>query len=408
MLYAPDIKCEEKMIKRQEGFTLVELLITMVIFVFTIAAASSIFVPLLTQFKQQSKIAETQIEGLVGLETLRRDIEQAGFGLPWVIPTSVTIATYSEASSGTTSPLPAPDLYNDAPEPPRAIFSGNNITGLRGSDYLVIKATSIANNDAAMRWTYVVATGSGNRIIQAWDPPRENMINNYRVIALIPTRGENSQRILVTDAADNTKYSIQFSDPFPAAFSPITLNDLYLVYGVDPDTNLRMPFNRADYYIRRVATSTPARCAKGALPADNTGVLVKSLINQADGVRGAGTPLLDCVADMQVLFRLDRDGDGTAEEETDVLTKVVGAATADLTAQEIRQQLKEVRVYILTHEGQKDTTFTYCVNPPSCSGTTIAVGEFGLEHNYNMTLITDWQHYRWKVYRIVVKPNNLG
>ena len=388
------------MIKRQEGFTLVELLITMVIFVFTIAAATNIFVPLLTQFKQQSKIAETQIEGLVGPETLRRDIEQAGFGLPWVIPTSVTIATYLEASSGTTSPLPAPDLYNDAPDPPRAIVSGNNIAGLRGSDYLVIKATSIANNDAAMRWTYVVATGSGNRIIKAWDPPRENMINNYRVIALIPTRGENSQRILITDAADNTKYSIQFSDPFPAAFSPITLNDLYLVYGVDPDTNLRMPFNRADYYIRRVAASTPARCAKGALPANNTGVLVKSLINHADGGRGAGTPLLDCVADMQIIYRLDTDGSGDIDSDTDDLNA--------LTAQQIREQLKEVRVYILAHEGQKDTTFSYCVNPPSCNITTIAVGEFGLENNYNLALIADWQRYRWKIYRIVVKPNNLG
>lgn len=391
------------MIKRQEGFTLVELLITMVIFVFTIAAASNIFVSLLTQFKQQSKIAETQIEGLVGLETLRRDIEQAGFGLPWVVPTSVTTATYLEAAASATAPSPV--LYNDAPDPPRAIFSGNNIAGLRGSDYLVIKATSIANNDAAMRWTYVVATGSGNRIIQAWDPPRENMINNYRAIALIPTRGENNQRILVTDVTDNTKYSIGFSDPFPAVFSPITLNDLYLVYGVDPDTDLRMPFNRADYYIRRVAASTPARCAKGVAATNNTGVLVKSLINQADGVRGAGVPLLDCVADMQVFFRLDRNGDGTAEEDTDVLTSATGTA---LTAQQIRQQLKEVIVYILAHEGQKDTTFTYLCTPPACNANKIAVGEPGLENNYDMTLITEWQHYRWKIYRIVVKPNNLG
>lgn len=384
------------MIKRQEGFTLVELLITMVIFVITIAAASNIFVPLLTQFKQQSKIAETQIEGLVGLETLRRDTEQAGFGLPWGIPASVTTATYSEASSGTTSPLPAPNLYNDAPDPPRAIVSGNN--SVTGSDYLVIKATSIANNDAAMRWTYVVATGGGNRILQSWDPPRENMFNNYRVIALIPTRGENNQRILVTSATNSQNYFTSFSDPFPEAFSPTIPNDLYLIYGVDPDTNLRMPFNRADYYIRRVAATTPARCARGVAATNNTGVLVKSLINQADGFRGAGNPLLDCVADMQVIFRLDRDGDGTTEEETDVLNDATGTA---LTAQEIRQQLKEVRVYILAHEGQKDWNYTYPNN-------TIAVGEFGLENNYNLTLIADWTHYRWKIYRIVVKPNNLG
>ncbi len=38
------------MIKKDSGFTLVELLITMAIFVLTIAAVSGIFVPLLTQF----------------------------------------------------------------------------------------------------------------------------------------------------------------------------------------------------------------------------------------------------------------------------------------------------------------------------------------------------------------------
>ena len=68
------------MINRQDGFTMTELLITMTIFVFAIAAISNIFVPLLTQFKQQSRLAETQIEGAVGLDILRRDLEQAGFG----------------------------------------------------------------------------------------------------------------------------------------------------------------------------------------------------------------------------------------------------------------------------------------------------------------------------------------
>ncbi len=87
---------EKRMIRREAGFTLIELLITMVIFILVIAAGSQIFTGLLTQFKQQSKIAETNIEGIVGLEILRQDIEHAGYGLPWVIPTGVT---YSEASS---------------------------------------------------------------------------------------------------------------------------------------------------------------------------------------------------------------------------------------------------------------------------------------------------------------------
>lgn len=381
------------MIKRQAGFTMVELLITMALFVFTIAAASSIFVPLLTQFKQQSKLAETQIEGIVGLDILRRDLEQAGFGLPWVMPAGVT---YQEGSGSTTAPIPAPNnaLINDATtDLPRAIASINNFAGLGGSDYLVIKATSVATNDAAMKWTNVVgAAGGGSGTVKAWGSPTEDLIDGDKVIALIPTRGVTNQRILVSSGAG---FSITFAQPsFPSAFSPTSEGDVYLVYGVDSDTALRMPFNRADYYIRSVSgTTIPPRCAPG------TGILMKSVINQADGNRGPGMPLLDCVADMQVIYRIDTDNNGDIDNETDVLDDLTGTA---LTAQQIREQVKEVRVYILAHEGQRDVNYTY----PS---STITVGEFALGRTFDFAAsgITNWQNYRWKVYTIVVKPNNL-
>ena len=54
--------------KPEAGFTMVELMVTMVVFVLAISAASQIFTKLLTQFKQQSKVAETNIEGIVGLD----------------------------------------------------------------------------------------------------------------------------------------------------------------------------------------------------------------------------------------------------------------------------------------------------------------------------------------------------
>ena len=76
-------KSEVSSQKSVAGFTMVELMVTMVVFVLAISAASQIFTKLLTQFKQQSKIAETNIEGIVGLDLLRQDIKHAGLGLPW-------------------------------------------------------------------------------------------------------------------------------------------------------------------------------------------------------------------------------------------------------------------------------------------------------------------------------------
>lgn len=383
-----------KLIRAKAGFTMAELLVTMAIFMFAIVAMSNVFVPLLTQFKQQTKIAETQIEGIVGLDILRRDLEQAGFGLPRIIPDVVTFDEGSDTPVGSI-PLANNAAIDDATSnPPRAIAAINNVAGLGGSDFLVIKATSIAASDAAMKWTHVIGVSGATGTVNVWDNVADNLEPNDLVIVLTPSSGGSHMEL----KNNGNVFHVSFPDNpanFPPAFSP-TLNDVYLIYGVTSSatglTSLRMPFNRADYYIEREAsTLIPPRCAAG------TGILMKSLISHANGNRVSGMPLLDCVADMQVIFRLDTDDDGTIDATTDVLNDASGSA---LTAQEIREQLKEVRVYVLAHEGQKDVNYTYPSN-------SITVGEFGLGRTYSLTPITDWQRYRWKVYTIVVKPNNL-
>src|SRR3990172_3515844 len=161
------------MIRREDGFSLTELMITMVVFVLVIAAASQIFTGLLTQFKQQSKIAETNIEGVVGLDILRRDIEHAGYGLPWdlngasyreignVAATSWTDRNFSDGPPTNLARAGAPPTYPadvaGASNPPAAFRSGDNPTpsGVRLPDVLVIKATTIAPNDASQKWTYI-------------------------------------------------------------------------------------------------------------------------------------------------------------------------------------------------------------------------------------------------------------
>lgn len=382
------------MIKREDGFTLLELMITMITFVIVIASVSSIFLALLNQFKQQSKIAETSLEGLTGLEILRQDLEQTGYGLP----RNVTGIADADGDGNLWDELPnyleatgAASAYNDAPQnAPRAIFSGNNI-GLNNSDYLVIKSTYVARNDASKKWTTLRTVGT-----RTWVPDRENVNknddgtsnNNVRVITLAPGSTDANSQSLVSGAA---AFYTTFASVTAAPWQPTDPNETRLVYGVDPNTNLRMPFNRADYFISNA--NVPLRCAPGS------GVLVKAVVSHDDGDFDSdedGTddfmPLLDCVADMQVIFRRDTDGDGSIDNATDDISV--------LTAQQIRDQVKEARVYILGHEGQRDPNYTYPNN-------SITVGEFGLGNNFDLTGIANYQNYRWKVYTIVVNPNNL-
>ena len=363
--------------RRDTGFTLMELLLTMVILGFVLAGITQTFTGILTQFKQQSKIAETSIEGIVGLELLRQDLENAGFGLYW----RSGAITYQEASAAT--------AYNDSPsDPPRAYGVGSG-AGWNGSDELIIKATNAAMNGTAQKWSYIDSANTP----KVWIPPQsaagssEDLKSSDRVIVTLAGTSDSNRRTLVTASTGTSVWRTTFG----ATADFVPSSGYNFVYGVDHDTDLRMPFNRADYYIvdPANATSRPQRCAP------NASVLQKTVISQADGVRRNPMPLLDCVAGMQIVFRLDRDGDGTIESNTDVLTDNVSGAA--LTAEQIRNQVKEVRVYILAHEGQKDTSYTHQAN--------ILVGEAGIGGStFN---VGPNVNYRWKLYILVVKPKNL-
>jgi len=418
------------MIKREHGFTLVELMITMVVFVFVMAAASNVLTGLLTQFKQQSKMAETNIEGIVGLEILRQDIEHAGYGLPWNVM-GITdadadgnfwehLAAYYEATS--TGSAPDPASFNDGTSsgtngnPPRAILSGNDV-GLNNADYLVIKSVNVASNFTAGKWQPLHA-GSDNYSRKTWwASDREYVCRNdagdhypdARVIIISPGSTDTDARSLVVSGG--VYYTS--ADNFPASFAPATGDTATrIMYGVDPTSNLRMPFNRADYYIS--TSNVPGRCAS------NTGVLMKGVVNNSTGSGGGNIttflPLLDCVADMQVVYQLDMDGDGTAGTTSNADGSTVGGSesatvgTVQATfgsAADLRNRVKEVLLYILAHEGQRDPNYTYPTSTVAVPAALDPGFGFGSSFDFSSHGITDWQNYRWKLYTIAVKPTNL-
>jgi prepilin-type N-terminal cleavage/methylation domain-containing protein len=378
------------MIKREDGFSLVELMITMIVFVFFIAAASQVFTGLLTQFKQQSKMAETNIEGMVGLEMLRQDIEGAGYGLPWF-----GLIAYNEADGD-------PYSLNDSPTTaPRAVLSKNNATFsspnniFDGSDYLVIKAVNVGRNDACNKWT-ALSSALPSPYFKTWTPATENLANSDRVIVLRPgTTDADARTLVVNGSAFSTTLGGVSSTPWRST----DLSETRLVYGIKPEgtpaSNPRMPFNRADYFI--LNANVPQRCAP------HTGVLEKATVDHADG-GFTYLPLLDCVADMQVIYALDNDEDGDFEDGVggDVYNEDI--TTVPLTAQQIRKRVKQVRVYILSHEGQRDATYTYPSSTIDLGGDVSLGGTFNLA-----TKIGDpeYKYYRWKLYTIVVTPHNL-
>lgn len=392
--------------RHEAGFTLVELMITMTIFVLAIAAASQIFTGLLTQFKQQSKIGESNIEGTIGLDILRRDIEHAGFGLPW----NLNGTAYRETEVDNSTAWVDRD-FNDGPpdnpargtdvagasNPPGAVRSGDSYNPFplnsHPSDVLVIKSANVGMSGTSQTW---MELGFGNDISKN-GYSGESFINGDRIIIISPGSSDSDSRTLAT-ATGTTTWKTTFGNT--STFAPLDSSETRIIYGIDPNTDLRMPFNRADYYIRIPSSSVPTRCAP------NTGILYKASVNQRDGTH-TELPLLDCVADMQVKFILANANGVVQWPPADDIS--------NLTAKQIRDQLKEVRVYIVAQEGQKDTSYDFSnKNTRQFLSATIInpannTQSMGVNFVNLKTLVGDpeYKYYRWKLYTIAAQPKNL-
>jgi len=431
------------MFKNERGFTLVELMITVVVFLLAMVAGSRIFIALVTQFKQQSKIAEADVESTLGLDTLRRDLAHLGYGLPWnylnLIAGGYLEAAADNAAMGATWTTWLTITSNDAPSAaPRAIVSGPGL-GLNNSDVFAVKTinASMASGaqNPAQKSTYIYkpVMGAIPNNLNKWTSATDNLVVTVNppadyVMIMDPGAGSTTpQNALMTNvggadtfAKAGTFYTTLADTNFtfngsatPTPFEPpATSQHTYLVYGLIPDdgtTKPRMPFNRADYYVKIPTVNTVARCAP------NTGILYKGVLNHninnnPTPPSGQHTeyPLMDCVAYMQVDYWLDTLGNGA-------VTWPPVSDISGLTADVIRAQLKEVRVYILTHEGQRDPNFDFSQGGTvknlfviEASGINSRTLTFPPPPADLSTIVgADYKYYRWKVYTLAVQPTEL-
>jgi hypothetical protein len=298
-------------------------------------------------------------------------------------------------------------MYNDKPSGiPRALVAGNNITSdpgvLTGTDYLAIKSTTVARNQASQKWTYINVSSSVSKVWGANDFDRNK---DYVVAVRQKYSNGELQRELIYDLTNTTSFSVKYREKasdYTAAFAPPSNAVQYYYYGIYNSTGSappRAPFNRTDYFVKRTS-DTPTSCATGA------GVLYKTVMSQTTGKMTDIIPILDCVADMQIVFGWDTSGNGIdVYTDADMTTSSTALPwVPDLSdPSAVRKHLKLIKVYILAQDGGKDLNYT---NTDTAMPVGIAGEANALAHTINLTL-PNYQNYRWKLYRIVVKPKNL-
>ena len=399
--------------KNERGFSLVEMLIVLAIFVIVIIITGQSFSLILKSAAKLFKSEESNIQGVVGLETLRHDLNQAGFGLA----TETGPAYDAEAAAGKSVEL------NDPLEgPPRPVAALERVPGgitcnggasdkpddqgyllLPCSDYLTLKATNLGYSPAAHRWNYLVFD-EHSVTPNEWQSSAENLQNGDSVVVL--RNWIYANKVYSTLEPSSGKFYHTFGKTAFNGFTSAAASTMN-IYGVDTGT-LKMPFNRADYFVAKPSDASlmSASCASG------TGVLYKATLNQSDG-KLTYMPLIDCVADMQVVFAWDTDNNGSSDTWTNADgTSKSGPGTGmqqALTTNNdslssvlnIRNNLKMIKVYILAQDGRRD--------PEYVNQDKIRVGdeESNLINTVDVTT-AEFRNYRWKLYRIFASPKNLN
>jgi prepilin-type N-terminal cleavage/methylation domain-containing protein len=407
--------------RQNQGFTLVELIVSMAVFMVIMMVAADSFNRISSLSSKYSKSEESNIEGVIGLEVIRHDLEQMGFGLPWQFLPGSAIS-YNESTD-------ADSLTNDAPSNlPRALVALDGFADF-SSDFFGVKGSTVGLSKASQRWTYIpfqnfnTGTALESRPV-SW--PSNNLLAGNKVIAIRTNFNDASDDHILLDKGGTISFSYDSNGGIDNAFLPQTDQQTHLVYGIEDSATPRMPFNRADFFIK-----VPDNTTGGSLPpscAPNTGVLYKAVVNHNDGIKdGKYTyiPLLDCVADMQVVLGWDTSNEGRADsvdaysslpkKSDGSVTATPAGAAADIqnwlqSPKDLREHLKMVKVYILAQEGKKDPSYTspatYIVGN-DCMGAESSDIDCGSSYTRQYSLSSDQQQYHWKLYRIITRPKNL-
>jgi hypothetical protein len=269
----------------------------------------------------------------------------------------------------------------------------------------------------------ILAAGSNpfypaNPTVKLWgitvlDPVMDFTINDNFIVLdnngiLQPAAGQWSCYTFNTALPNGGYYANASSLPYPTSNK-----NVYYIYGLDNSTNNpagahRMPFNRVDYYLDKILgppSQFPNSCAA------STFTLYRSTINQVDGTLNKA-PLIDCVRDFQVAFGLATNLDGNVNSWVQTL--------AGMSAAQIQQQVREVRVFLLYQEGLGDTAklpgqgFSNSGSSDFRFSGTLNLGDqdTGNLSSFNPATGPNYNakdsQYRWKVLEMDIKPMNLN
>jgi len=356
----------------RSGFTLVEVLTSLVVFGLISAAIYSAYYAQVTQTTEQYGRAKTSMDLQIIKSLIEHDIAMAGFGL---------VENFDSH----------PNAKNLA-DRTRAIgaISGASVAGASvAPDQMTIMGTALGiGSRFSQGWTVVKGTAP-----VVWiDDPRDSLQDGTRYVAIDPIRmslaspwvGEyNSTSNLPIGLPQGRLLYALYTN---STTSPTTVN-------ADANDGTLMPHYEVGYDI---GGGQDPLCATGALSLRRreTRRFKDDLVTPEPGTV---TPLLNCVLNMQVAFGLDQSD--PVDDVIDLWDNGGATIANALSRDDLNKQLKQVRVYILSQVGGRDDDYQ--------SPSPIRVGEEDLGTGGDIALDQNQENYKWNLLTIVVTPRNM-
>lgn len=237
----------------QKGFTLVEILITMVLVSAIIGMAYYAYNRLATGITTESSSIQGAMDKIIGLELLRLDIEHAGFGI---------------SKEESCSPVRWIAALNSSDQCDPDIEKG-----------LILRSTLNNSNQKTLGWILVDCKQD------------ESWLNHI----IVDERKQPTNNVVFLDYRKHFAFSGNVTSKCP-------LDAHYIGYPVDTSVSSGcnvQTCTRIAYVLS--SSQSLAQCAQGT----------RNLLRKVGGELGA--PILNCVADWELRFGLDTDNDGAVD-----------------------------------------------------------------------------------------------
>ena len=377
--------------RRQRGMTLVELMVAMLLGLVTTYFISQVFAVAEGQKRTATFGTDAQVNGSVALDTLRRRVMSAGYGVVSAPSALGCPITGRYGTSGTTTAAPSMTLAPLVITPGGSASAPSDsitlLTSTKSSFSAPVKTTAMHGSGDAYA-SFVIVEGSSDGIKEGdtilaiptdWSATNKCLLLTVKQDTSVPDTTLSRLRIPHVASPSASSWNATNSSDWPAAgFGQDSLivnfgNPQRVIYSISGDSLMAQTWTQAGI---------------GGLEALNSGIVL-----------------------LKALYGRDTDGNGTVDVY-DTTTPTNNAAWRNvlsvrlvLVARSGQRERDEVTAAEPTWNAAGSAAVTYDAYPGS--RTTCAAGAATCDLPLPISYLSDWKHYRYKIFDSAVQVRNL-